>query len=72
MNEPLPLPTPDAQQPEDRHTASIPWHAFAAGADVTSLYGQPSPALIARAGRGRRDPGDAYARTEPARGEGTA
>ncbi|WP_260618080.1 hypothetical protein [Streptomyces sp. WAC07149] len=72
MNEPLPRRTPRARQPEEQPGARIPWRAFAAGADVTGVYGQPSPALIARASRGWRKLGDLHARTDAAGEDGAA
>ncbi|MCX5376695.1 hypothetical protein [Streptomyces sp. NBC_00091] len=72
MNEPLPRRTPLARQLEGQPDARIPWDAFAVEADVTSQYGQPSPALIARARRGWRKLGDLHARTDTAGEDGTA
>ncbi|MFD9411559.1 hypothetical protein ACFWBN_31675 [Streptomyces sp. NPDC059989] len=53
---------PLARQLEDQPTERIPWDAFAVGADVTEVYGQPSAALRARAERGWRRLGALHAR----------
>ncbi|MFE1560986.1 hypothetical protein ACFW6V_39130 [Streptomyces sp. NPDC058734] len=42
----------------------MPWDAFAAGADIARVYGQPSPALIERARRGWRKLGALHARID--------
>ncbi|MCX5199312.1 hypothetical protein OOK31_36485 [Streptomyces sp. NBC_00249] len=52
---------PLARQPEDQ-PEPVPWHAFTVGADVTEAYGQPSPALRARAERGCQRLGALHAR----------
>lgn len=54
MTKPLPRRTPLARQMADQPSERIPWDAFAVEADVSGTYGQPSPALMARAMRGWR------------------
>lgn len=72
MTEPLPRRTALARQIEDQPDEHIPWDAFSAGADVTEMYGQPSPALMARARRGWRDLGALHARIDPVGEDSTA
>ncbi|MGE7386948.1 hypothetical protein ACQKM2_15850 [Streptomyces sp. NPDC004126] len=43
-----PVPRQNQEQPSE----GIPWAAFAVPANITAAYGQPSPALMARANRG--------------------
>ncbi|MFJ5634687.1 hypothetical protein ACIQF5_18900 [Streptomyces goshikiensis] len=64
MTEPLPRRTPLVRQFEDQPEPRIPWDAFTARADVTEAYGQPSPALMARAKRGWRRLGAVHARVD--------
>jgi hypothetical protein len=71
MNQPLPRRTPPTQRTNSEPAAQrIPWDAFAAGADVTAAYGQPSPALIERARRGWRKLGSLHERVSPAGEDG--
>lgn len=72
MAQPLPRRTPLARQLEDQPAERIPWDAFAVDADVTGMYGQPSPALMARAKRGWRNLGALHTRIDPAGEDGTA
>lgn len=63
--DPKPLPRrPLARQLQDQPDERIPWDAFASSADVTAPYGQPSPALVARAKRGWRRLGAVHARVD--------
>ncbi|MFE9801572.1 hypothetical protein ACFYP6_22350 [Streptomyces goshikiensis] len=64
MTEPLPRRTPLARQFEDQPDERIPWDAFAVEADITGMYGQLSPALMARAKRGWRNLGSLHARID--------
>ncbi|MGW2038684.1 hypothetical protein [Streptomyces virginiae] len=57
----LPRSTPQARQLEDQ-PERIPWDAFAVDSDTAETYGQPSPALMARAARGWRNLGAFHAR----------
>ncbi|UQW99190.1 hypothetical protein [Streptomyces sp. RerS4] len=52
-----------ARQPGSEPSSRIPWDAFAASADDSATYGQPSAALIARARRGWQQLGSLHART---------
>ncbi|MER6249948.1 hypothetical protein ABT224_00910 [Streptomyces sp. NPDC001584] len=64
MTEPLPRRTPLVRQLEDQPEPRIPWDAFAVPDDVTEAYGQPSPALMARAKHGWRRLGAVHARID--------
>lgn len=64
MTEPLPRRTPLVRQLEDQPKPRIPWDAFAASDDVIEVYGQPSPALMARAKHGWRRLGAVHARID--------
>ncbi|MCJ0868083.1 hypothetical protein [Streptomyces sp. AP-93] len=72
MNEPLPHRTPLARQLEDQPDEGIPWDAFAVESDVAGVYGQPSPALMARAKRGWRNLGYLHAGIDPVDADSTA
>lgn len=64
MTEPLPR-RPLARQLEDQPDPRIPWDAFATPADVSTEYGQPSPALMARAKSGWQRLGAVHACIDP-------
>ncbi|MFF4446069.1 hypothetical protein [Streptomyces sp. NPDC001502] len=66
MTQPLPGRSPLARQLEDQPDKRIPWVVFAVEADITGMYGQPSPGLMARAKRGWRNLGALRARIDPA------
>lgn len=72
MTEPLPRRTALGRQVEDQPDERIPWDAFTVGADTAGMYGQPSPALMARARRGWRNLDALHARTEAAGEDSTA
>ncbi|MFJ6798026.1 hypothetical protein [Streptomyces sp. NPDC091268] len=61
MPEPLPRRVSLARLIEDRPAARIPWDAFAVPASTSETYGQPSPALMARAERGWKKLGAVHA-----------
>ncbi|MFF4576931.1 hypothetical protein ACFY15_00740 [Streptomyces sp. NPDC001373] len=67
---PLPRRTPANQPTKSEPAERIPWDAFAAGADVTAAYGQPSPALVERARRGWRRLGSMHERLSRAGEDG--
>ncbi|MFF4369615.1 hypothetical protein [Streptomyces sp. NPDC001594] len=52
MTKPLPNGTSLDPQAAEQPSERIPWAAYAVSADVSEAYGQPSPALMARAMRG--------------------
>ncbi|WP_327258204.1 hypothetical protein [Streptomyces sp. NBC_01244] len=61
------MPQPLPRRPlEDQPAERIAWDAFAVDADVTAMYGQPSPALMARTKRGWQRLGSLPARIDPA------
>lgn len=72
MPEPLPRRTALARQSEDQPAERIPWDAFTVGADTAEAYGQPSPALVARARRGWQNLGALHSRIDPAGEDSTA
>ncbi|MFI8281113.1 hypothetical protein ACIGBH_40900 [Streptomyces sp. NPDC085929] len=72
MTEPLPRRTALARQIEDQPDERIPWDAFTVATDTAGMYGQPSPALVARARRGWRNLGALHARAEAAGEDSTA
>ncbi|MGW6413000.1 hypothetical protein ACWF95_38595 [Streptomyces vinaceus] len=65
MTEPL-TRCPLARQLEDQPEPRIPGDAFVVEDDTADVYGQPSPALMARARRGRRRLGALQAGINPA------
>ncbi|MFJ8209712.1 hypothetical protein [Streptomyces sp. NPDC096033] len=60
----LPRRTPGSsgRQPNTEAPDRIPWEAFTIAADTSATYGQPSPALIARARRGWKRLGNLHER----------
>ncbi|WP_405832474.1 hypothetical protein [Streptomyces sp. NBC_00105] len=71
MPQPLSRRTPLARQLQDQ-PERIPWDAFAVDSGTAQTYGQPSPALMARAERGWRRLGAMHARLELASENNTA
>lgn len=55
------VPESSGHQPNAEASERPPWDAFAA--DVSATYGQPSPALVARANRGWHNLGARHSRT---------
>lgn len=67
MPQPLPRRTPQDRRLAEQPSERIPWDAFAVNADVSAPYGQPSPALMARAMRGWKKLGAMHTRISPSR-----